>query len=67
MVLLALINAAFPAFIVYGLNRYAYYVTPYMAGATGILGAVALDRIELFRRRRRAAASPAASTASAQA
>jgi hypothetical protein len=43
MVLLALINAAFPAFLVYGLNRYAYYVTPFMAGATGLLGAVLFE------------------------
>ena len=40
---LALINAAFPAFLVYGLNRYAYYVTPFMAGATGLLGAVLFE------------------------
>jgi TRAP-type mannitol/chloroaromatic compound transport system permease large subunit len=45
MILLAFINAAFPAFLVYGLNRYAYYVTPFMAGAVGILGAVLLSRI----------------------
>ena len=42
MILLALINAAFPAFLVYGFNRYGYYITPFMAGATGILGAVLL-------------------------
>lgn len=46
MVLLALINAAFPAFLVYGLNRYAYYVTPFMAGATGLLGAVLFEWIK---------------------
>jgi asparagine N-glycosylation enzyme membrane subunit Stt3 len=49
--LLALINAAFPAFLVYGLNRYAYYVTPFMAGATGIFAAVLLDRIKLLSTR----------------
>jgi hypothetical protein len=48
MILLALINAAFPAFLVYGLNRYAYYVTPFMAGAAGILAAVLFDRIRLL-------------------
>jgi hypothetical protein len=47
MILLALINAAFPAFLVYGFNRYGYYVTPFMAGATGILGAVLFDRMRL--------------------
>lgn len=47
MVLLALISAAFPTFLVYGLNRYAYYAIPFLAGATGILGAVLLDRISL--------------------
>lgn len=40
MLMLAFINAAFPAFLVYGFNRYAYYLTPFMAGACGILGAV---------------------------
>ena len=40
MILLAFINAAFPAFLVYGLNRYAYYVTPFLSGATCILGAL---------------------------
>jgi hypothetical protein len=48
MILLALINAAFPAFLVYGLNRYAYYVTPFMAGAAGILGAVLFERLRLL-------------------
>jgi len=48
MILLALVNAAFPAFLVYGFNRYGYYVTPFMAGATGILGAVLLIRIRLL-------------------
>jgi len=48
MVLLALINAAFPAFLVYSFNRYAYYVTPFMAGATGILGAGLFDRMRLI-------------------
>ena len=43
MVLLALVNSAFPAFLVYGLNRYAYYVTPFMAGAAGSLGALLFD------------------------
>ncbi|SDS09843.1 hypothetical protein SAMN05444158_0997 [Bradyrhizobium canariense] len=48
MVLLALINAAFPAFLIYGLNRYAYCVTPFMAGAAGVLFAVLLDRVRLI-------------------
>ena len=43
MVLLALVNSAFPAFLVYGLNRYAYYVTPFMAGVAGALGALLFD------------------------
>jgi hypothetical protein len=61
MVLLALVNAAFPAFLVYSFNRYAYYVTPFMAGAAGILGAVLFDRLKLmalsWRRPDRAAAA----------
>jgi hypothetical protein len=40
MILLALVNAAFPAFLVYSFNRYAYYVTPFLAATTGLLGAV---------------------------
>jgi len=40
MALLALVNAAFPAFLIYGLNRYAYYVAPFLAGATAMFGAV---------------------------
>lgn len=47
MILLALVNTAFPAFLVYGLNRYAYYVTPFMAGATGLLGAVLFQWVKL--------------------
>ena len=47
MILLALINAAFPAFLVYGLNRYAYYVTPFMAGAAGVLGAVLFEWLKM--------------------
>jgi hypothetical protein len=45
MILLGLVNAAFPAFLVYGLHRYGYYVTPFLAGATGILGAVLFNRM----------------------
>lgn len=48
MVLLALVSAAFPAFLIYGLNRYAYYVIPFLGGASAILGAVLLDRIRLL-------------------
>ena len=40
MIAVALANAAAPAFLVYGFNRYGYYVAPFMAGATGVLGAV---------------------------
>ncbi len=47
MILLAFTNAAFPAFLVYGLHRYGYYVAPFLAGATGIFGAVLFDRIRL--------------------
>jgi len=47
MILLALVNAAFPAFLVYGLHRYGYYVTPFLAGAAGILGAILYDRRRL--------------------
>jgi hypothetical protein len=45
MVLLALINAAFPAFLIYGFNRYAYYVAPFLAGATALFGAVLYEWI----------------------
>jgi hypothetical protein len=45
MILLAMANAAFPAFLVYGLHRYGYYVAPFLAGAAAILGAMAWDRI----------------------
>lgn len=47
MILLALINAAFPAFLVYGLNRYAYYVTPFMAGASALLAAALFEWLRL--------------------
>jgi hypothetical protein len=47
MILLALVNAALPAFLVYGFNRYAYCVTPFMAGAVGILGAVLFELTKL--------------------
>jgi hypothetical protein len=33
---------------VYSFNRYAYYVTPFMAGAAGILGAVLFDRLKML-------------------
>lgn len=48
MILLALISAAFPAFLIYGFNRYAYYAFPFLGGASAILGAVLFDRIRLF-------------------
>jgi hypothetical protein len=47
MIVLALINAAFPTFLVYGLNRYAYCVTPFMAGASALLGAVLFEWLKL--------------------
>ena len=47
MILLAMINAAFPAFLVYGLNRYAYYVTPFMAGASALFGALLFEWVRL--------------------
>ncbi|WP_129590990.1 hypothetical protein [Bradyrhizobium shewense] len=43
MILLALASAAFPTFLVYGLNRYAYYVIPFLAGSSAILGSVLFD------------------------
>jgi hypothetical protein len=59
MILLALINAAFPAFLVYALNRYAYYVAPFLAGTVGLLGAVLFERIKvLLWANRRTAARP---------
>jgi hypothetical protein len=47
MIPVAIVNATFPAFLVYSLHRYGYYVAPFMAGATGILGAVLFERIKL--------------------
>jgi len=47
MILVAIVNAAFPAFLVYSLHRYGYYVAPFMAGATGILGAILFERTKL--------------------
>lgn len=43
MIMLALISAAFPTFLVYGLNRYAYYAIPFLAGASAMLGGVLFD------------------------
>jgi len=43
MILLALVSAAFPTFLIYGLNRYAYYVIPFLAGSSAILGSVVFD------------------------
>lgn len=48
MISLALISVAFPAFLVYGFNRYAYYAVPFLAGASAILGAVAFGQISRF-------------------
>ncbi|WP_375160578.1 hypothetical protein [Bradyrhizobium sp. RDT46] len=48
MILLALVSLAFPAFLVYGFNRYAYYAVPFLGGASAILAAVLFDRIRLF-------------------
>lgn len=45
MISLALISVAFPAFLVYGFNRYVYYAVPFLAGASAILGAVVFDQI----------------------
>jgi hypothetical protein len=47
MVAMALVNAAFPAFLVYGFNRYGYYLLPFMAGAAGILGSMLFEWIRL--------------------
>lgn len=43
MILLALVSAAFPTFLIYGFNRYAYYVIPFLAGSSAILGSVVFD------------------------
>ena len=45
MILLALVSAAFPAFLVYAYNRYGYYVIPFLAGASGVLPWLLFDRI----------------------
>jgi hypothetical protein len=47
MVVMALVNAAFPAFLIYGFNRYGYYLVPFMAGAAGILGSMLFEWIRL--------------------
>lgn len=54
MILLAMVSAAFPTFLIYGLNRYGYYVIPFLAGSSAILGSVVFDwlRAGWFRRRR---------------
>ncbi|GMO27679.1 hypothetical protein TM233_38620 [Bradyrhizobium sp. TM233] len=43
MILLAMVSAAFPTFLIYGLNRYAYYAIPFLAGSSAILGSVLFD------------------------
>ncbi|WP_152033497.1 hypothetical protein [Bradyrhizobium sp. DOA9] len=75
MISLALISVAFPAFLVYGFNRYAYYAVPFLAGASAILGAVVFDRVSRlgvsgmltsWARRKRPLASPQPSEAGLQ-
>jgi hypothetical protein len=48
MILIALVSVAFPAFLVYGFNRYTYYAVPFLGGTSAILAAVLLDRIWLL-------------------
>ncbi|WP_027575330.1 hypothetical protein [Bradyrhizobium sp. WSM1743] len=43
MILLAVVSSAFPTFLIYGLNRYAYYTIPFLAGASAMLGNVVFD------------------------
>ncbi|WP_262048701.1 hypothetical protein [Bradyrhizobium sp. Bra78] len=51
MVLLALVSAALPAFLIYGLNRYAYYAIPFLGGSSAMLASLLFDRIRAFRGR----------------
>ncbi|MBR0974394.1 hypothetical protein [Bradyrhizobium japonicum] len=51
MVLLALVSAALPAFLIYGLNRYAYYAIPFLGGSSAMLASLLFDRIRAFRSR----------------
>jgi len=51
MVLLALVSAAFPAFLIYGYNRYAYYVIPFLWGSSAILASLVFDVIRSYRTR----------------
>ncbi|UWU80800.1 hypothetical protein N2603_20740 [Bradyrhizobium huanghuaihaiense] len=51
MVLLALVSAAFPTFLIYGLNRYAYYTIPFLGGASAVLLWLSFDRIVAYRSR----------------
>ncbi|MGX1164423.1 hypothetical protein AB7M16_000689 [Bradyrhizobium sp. USDA 372] len=37
MILLALVSAAFPAFLIYGFNRYGYYAIPFLGGSSAVL------------------------------
>ncbi|PJG54511.1 hypothetical protein CVM73_14895 [Bradyrhizobium forestalis] len=46
MILLAMVSVAFPTFLVYGLNRYAYYAIPFLAGSSAILGSVLFDWVK---------------------
>lgn len=59
MVLLALVSAAFPTFLIYGLNRYGYYVIPFLGGSSAILLGLLFDRIRFYRRRSGDGTSPA--------
>jgi hypothetical protein len=59
MVLLALVSAAFPTFLIYGLNRYAYYVIPFLGGSSAILLGVLFDRVRSYGRRFGGGGSPA--------
>jgi len=43
MIMLALVSAAVPTFLIYGLNRYAYYAIPFLAGASAMLGSLLFD------------------------
>ncbi|MBR1173313.1 hypothetical protein JQ617_05050 [Bradyrhizobium sp. KB893862 SZCCT0404] len=46
-----LVSAAFPAFLIYGYNRYAYYVIPFLGGSSAILASLVFDVIRSYRTR----------------
>lgn len=59
MVLLALVSAALPTFLIYGLNRYGYYAIPFLGGSSAILLGLLFDRMRFYAGRSGDDGSPA--------